>query len=84
LGEQNFHNKHKIFVHRINALPKYRDFFDYVNDKLQNQLVVMMNMDIYIGEGFEMINKTILAKSKTSCVLTQRPRNIDNWGGGFF
>ena len=47
LGEQNFHNKHKIFVHRINALPKYRDFFDYVNDRLQNQLVVIMNMDIY-------------------------------------
>jgi hypothetical protein len=63
LSEQNFHNKHKLFVHRINALPKYRDFFDYVNDRLQNKLVVMMTMDIYLGEGFEMVNKTFLVKS---------------------
>ncbi|CAB4013388.1 Hypothetical predicted protein [Paramuricea clavata] len=74
LSEQNFHNKHKIFVHRINALPKYRDFFDYVNDRLQNQLVVMMNMDIYIGEGFEMVNKTFLVKSNKAYVLTRHGR----------
>ncbi|CAB4043079.1 Hypothetical predicted protein [Paramuricea clavata] len=74
LSEQNFHNKHKIFVHRINALPKYRDFFDYVNDRLQNQLVVMLNMDIYLGEGFEMLNKTFLVEYNTSYVLTRHGR----------
>jgi hypothetical protein len=74
LSEQNFHNKHKIFVHRINALPKYRDFFDYVNDRLQNQFVVITNMDIYLGEGFEMINKTFLVKSNISYALTRHGR----------
>jgi hypothetical protein len=83
LSEQNFHNKHKIFVHRINALPKYRDFFDYVNNRLQNQLVVITNMDIYIGEGFEMINKTFLVKTKTSYALTRHGRQEKrcNMGG---
>jgi hypothetical protein len=83
LSEQNFHNKHKLFVHRINALPKYRDFFDYVNDRLQNKLVVMMNMDIYIGEGFEMVNKTFLVKSNKAYVLTRHGRQEKrcNMGG---
>jgi hypothetical protein len=83
LSEQNFHNKHKIFVHRINALPKYRDFFDYVNDRLQNQLVVITNMDIYLGEGFEMINKTFLVKSNISYALTRHGRQEKrcNMGG---
>ena len=83
LSEQNFHNKHKIFVHRINALPKYRDFFDYVNDRLQNQLVVITSMDVYLDEGFEMINKTFLVKSNISYALTRHGRQEKrcNMGG---
>jgi hypothetical protein len=83
LSEQNFHNKHKIFVHRINALPKYRDFFDYVNDRLQNRFVIMMNMDIYLGGGFEVINKTFLVKSNISYILTRHGREEKrcNMGG---
>ncbi|CAB4004109.1 Hypothetical predicted protein, partial [Paramuricea clavata] len=75
LSEQNFHNKQKIFVHRTNyALPKYRDFFEYINNRLQSQLVVLTNMDIYIGQGFEVVNKTFLVKTNISYALTRHGR----------
>ena len=71
LRELSFHNKHKIIVRRIETLPKYKDFFVYVNEKLLNRLVVMLNMDIYIGEGFELLNKTFFVKSNISYALTR-------------
>ncbi|XP_028406483.1 uncharacterized protein LOC114528970 [Dendronephthya gigantea] len=75
LGKLNFHNKHKIHTHLINAkMPRYRDFFEYVNDRLLNRLVVITNMDIYIGEGFEKLNKTFLVKHNVSYVLTRSGR----------
>ena len=61
-----FRNKHKMLVQRINTMPKYRDFFGYANEKLLNRIVVFMNMDIYLGEGFELINKTFLVEKKVS------------------
>jgi hypothetical protein len=42
-----------------------------------------MNMDIYIGEGFEMVNKTFLVKSNKAYVLTRHGRQEKrcNMGG---
>ena len=55
LYKLSFHNKRKIVVRRIESLPKYKNFFDYINEKILNRFVVMLNMDIYVGEGFERI-----------------------------
>jgi hypothetical protein len=74
LHELNLHNKQKVFLHRVKALPTYRDFFDYANDRLKNQIVIVMNMDIYIGEGFEKLNKTFLVKRNVSYALTRSGR----------
>ena len=74
LRELSFHNKHKIVVRRIEALPKYKDFFVYVNEKLLHRLVVMLNMDIYIGEGFELLNRTFFVRNNISYVLTRNLR----------
>ena len=68
------HNKHKIIVQRITMMPKYRDFFEYANEKLQNRIVVFMNMDIYLGEGFQLINKTFLVEKKVCYALTRSGR----------
>ena len=67
-------NKHKMNVQRITTMPTYRDFFQYANEKLLNRIVVFMNMDIYIGEGFELINKTFLVQNKVSYALTRSGR----------
>ena len=67
-------NKHKIVVQRITTMPTYRDFFQYANEKLLNRIVVFMNMDIYIGEGFELINKTFLVQNKVSYFPTRSGR----------
>ena len=74
LRELSFHNKHKIVVRRIEALPKYKDFFVYVNEKLLHRLVVMLNMDIYIGEGFELLNRTFFVRNNISYTLTRNLR----------
>ena len=74
LRELSFHNKHKIVVGRIEALPKYKDFFVYVNEKLLHRLVVMLNMDIYIGEGFELLNRTFFVRNNISYMLTRNLR----------
>ena len=64
LWKLSFHNNHKIVVRRIERLPKYKDFFAYSNEKLLHRLVVMLNMDIYIGEGFELLDKKTYGKRK--------------------
>jgi hypothetical protein len=69
-----FYNKDKILIHPIHALPKYRDFLDYVNERLQNRLVAITNMDIYLGEGFENLNKTLMVKRNISYALTRNGR----------
>ena len=74
LRKLSLHNEHKIVVRSIESLPKYKDFFVYINEKLLNRFVVMLNMDIYIGEGFELLNKTFLAKSNICYVLTRHGR----------
>ena len=74
LQQLSLHNKHKIVVHEINSLPKYKDFFLYVSEKLLNKLVAVLNMDIYIGEGFELLNKTLLVTENISYVLTRHGR----------
>ena len=66
LRKLSFHNKHKIVVRRIEQLPKYKDFFVYINEKLLNRFFVVLNMDIYLGEGFEQLNETFLARSGIS------------------
>ncbi len=74
LHKINFHNKDKIVVHHIKALPRYRDFFQYASDRLQNEVVVVMNMDVYLGEGFEKLNKTYLVKQNVAYALTRNGR----------
>lgn len=74
LTELQLRNKQKIRVRRIKGLPKYRDFFAYVGEKLQNCTVSIMNMDIAIGEGFEQLNKTLLMTENISYVLTRNGR----------
>ena len=74
LRQLSFHNKDKLVVRRIESLPKYKDFFLYTNEKLLNRLVVMLNMDIYIGEGFELLNRKRMVKRGIAYVLTRHGR----------
>ena len=85
LRKLSLHNEHKIVVRSIESLPKYKDFFVYINEELLNRFVVMLNMDIYIGEGFELLNKTFLAKSNICYVLTRHGRQERkcNMSGGY-
>ena len=68
------HNEHKLVVRSIEPLPKYKDFFVYINEKLLNRLVVMLNMDIYIGEGFEELNKVLMVIKNVCYALTRHGR----------
>ena len=85
LWKLSIHNNHKIVVRRIERLPKYKDFFVYINEQLLNRFVVMLNMDIYIGEGFELLNKTFLIRSNICYVLTRHGRQERrcNMSGGY-
>ena len=74
LNQLNFHNKHKLVVHYIKALPRYRDFFKYASDRLRNEVVIVMNMDIYLGEGFDELNKTFLVNQNVAYALTRHGR----------
>ena len=74
LHKINLHNKDKLVAHHIMALPTYRDLFEYASDRLQNELVAVINMDIYLGEGFEKVNKTYLVQQNVTYVLTRHGR----------
>jgi hypothetical protein len=64
-------NKQKIIVKRILTMPKYRDFFDYINERLLNSIVAFINMDIYLGEGFKQVNRTTLVEENVCYAPTR-------------
>ena len=74
LHKINLHNKDKIVVHHIKGFPTYKTLFGYASDRLQNKLVAVTNMDIYLEEGFEKVNKTYLVEQNLFYVLTRHGR----------
>ena len=74
LHKINLHNKDKIVVHHIKGFPTYRNLFEYASDRLQNELVAVTNMDIYLEEGFEKVNKTYLVEQNLFYVITRHGR----------
>ncbi|XP_046863847.1 uncharacterized protein LOC124457686 isoform X2 [Xenia sp. Carnegie-2017] len=74
LIELDLFNKHKLHVGRIETMPTFKDFFQYIRDDLLNRIVVLTNMDIYLGEGFEKLNHSLFLKYKVIYVLTRHGR----------
>ena len=68
-------NKHKLIVKRTNIMPRWRHFWSYASDNLLNRLVVVTNMDIYLGEGFEKLNRTFLVHENAMYALSRHGRN---------
>lgn len=70
----DLYNKQKLHVRRIEKMPTFRNFFQYIRDKLLNKIVVLTNMDIYLGEGFERLNHSLFIKYNVTYVLTRHGR----------
>lgn len=75
LNELDLCNKGKLQVHRVQTMPNFKDFFLYTRNNLLNKIVAITNMDIYLGEGFERLNKTLFLKYNVTYALTRHGRH---------
>ncbi|XP_046864072.1 uncharacterized protein LOC124457991 [Xenia sp. Carnegie-2017] len=71
LNHLGVRNKHKLVICYYEGMPSYRHFLKYVSQRLQNKIIAITNMDVYLGEGFEKLNVTFLTKHNIAYVLTR-------------
>ena len=72
-------NKSKLVLHRVDRDPSYSDALQYTNDYLLNRAVIFLNQDIFLGPGFEMVNRTILCDNRVTYALTRYGGNKEKY-----
>ena len=58
-SEFNFTHK-KLKVIQVKGRPTYKDYFDYCNKHLKDEVCILANTDIFFDESLEVLNKAIL------------------------
>ncbi|XP_046864233.1 uncharacterized protein LOC124458226 [Xenia sp. Carnegie-2017] len=71
LNNITLRNKHKITIVPYTGMPSYKHFFTYINKRLQNKVLAITNMDVYLGEGFNNLNVSFLKSENIAYVLTR-------------
>ena len=71
-------NSKKLVLHITNRDPTERENFEYIQNFLKYKIVVLMHMDILIGDGWDMVNKTHLKTNKLVYALTRHSITNDS------
>ena len=64
-------NSYKLVLHLTNGDPTLAMNLDYVQTYLKNKTVILMNQDIYLGEGWDKVNFSKLRSNKILYALTR-------------
>ena len=64
-------NLSKIVVHGNGKVATMRDIFQYISDNLVNKTAIFANGDIYLGDGFDRVNTTIMRDQRIMYSLTR-------------
>ena len=57
---ENKINLQKIVVHNNKKVTTMRDIFQYISENLVNKTTIFANGDIYLGDGFDRVNTTLM------------------------
>ncbi|KAK6190281.1 hypothetical protein SNE40_002187 [Patella caerulea] len=64
-------NLHKLVFHFVPNPQKHTAYFEFAYDNLQGEIAMYTPVDVYPGEGFELINKDVMVKNKLMYILTR-------------
>ena len=64
-------NLQKIVVHSNGKVATMRDIFQYISENLVNKTAIFANGDIYLGDGFDRVNTTIMRDQRIMYALTR-------------
>ena len=64
-------NLQKIVVHNNGKVATMRDIFQYISENLVNKTSIFANGDIYLGDGFDRVNTTLMRDERIMYALTR-------------
>ena len=64
-------NSHKLVLHLTNGDPTLAMNLDYIQTYLKKKTVILMNQDIYLGEGWDKVSISALRSNKIMYALTR-------------
>ena len=68
---RKIYNKHKLILHWVPEDPTHLDPLLYSNKYLLGRIVVFINQDVYLGEGFERMSKSALCDKNITYALSR-------------
>ncbi|KAK6190494.1 hypothetical protein SNE40_002354 [Patella caerulea] len=71
-------NTTKLVFNRVEDPLHQATYFDFAYEKLQGEMAMYTNIDVYPGEGFELINKDDLISKKLMYTLTRHGKQEKN------
>ena len=64
-------NHSKLVVAEVSSIEVARDPWDYISQNLVGKDVMFTNADIYLGDGFELVDPLLMAEQKIVYALTR-------------
>ena len=64
-------NHSKLVVAEVSSIELVRDLWEYISQKLVGKDAMFANADIYLGDGFELVDPLLMAKQKIVYALTR-------------
>ena len=61
----------KVIIYDNGRPPTMKEVFQYVSDHLINKIVIVSNGDIYLGSGFDRLNRTAMTEKRIMYALTR-------------
>ena len=64
-------DNNKIIIYDNGRPSTMKEIFQYISDHLINKIVIVSNGDIYLGSGFDRLNRTAMTKKRIMYALTR-------------
>ena len=65
-------NHSKLVVAEVSSIELMRDLWEYISQNLVGKDAMFANADIYLGDGFELVDPLLMAEQKIVYVLTRQ------------
>jgi hypothetical protein len=70
---KEFTSNSKLVISEVESINKTRDIFEYVSQTLLHKDVMVINADIYLGDGFDKINATLMDRRNIMYAISRHP-----------
>ena len=77
---QDLTNRHKMLVKEVESVDLTRVPFEYISQNLVGEDAMYANADIYLGEGFELVDPAVMIRQKIMYALTRQVKPEERCG----